>query len=70
MDAGQIVTVKLYGGKTAQRRLLAVKENVVVICSEEEYVNAHREGREPEGLGFPSVDVIGFTDKELVHAGR
>lgn len=58
MTKGQIVTVKLYGGETAKRRVVAVKENVVVICSEEEYQTAMRQGREPEGLGFPWSDVL------------
>lgn len=58
MTKGQVVTVKLYGGDTAQRRVVAVKDEVVVICAEEEYVSAQREGREPSGLGFPRVDVI------------
>jgi hypothetical protein len=55
---GQTVTVKLYGGETARRRVVAVKENVVVICSEEEYQTALRQGREPEGLGFPWKDIL------------
>jgi hypothetical protein len=66
---GQLVTVKLYGGKTAPRRLIAIKKNVVVVCSEEEYAAAKTEGREPEGLGFPAGDVIGLEDRELAHAG-
>ncbi|MGA7339755.1 MAG: hypothetical protein WBE72_19475 [Terracidiphilus sp.] len=58
MIRGQVVTVKLFGGETAQRRVVAVKENVVVICAEEEYQTAKRQGREPEGLGFPWEDVL------------
>jgi hypothetical protein len=58
MTRGQLVTVRLYGGETAQRRVVAVKENVVVICAEEEYQTAKRQGRDPEGLGFPWIDVI------------
>ena len=58
MSKGQIVTVKLYGGATASRRVVAVKRDVVVICAEEEYVAAQREQREPEGLGFPVADVL------------
>jgi hypothetical protein len=58
MTKGQVVTVKLYGGEVANRRVVAVKKNVVVICAEEEYQTAHREGREPEGLGFPWSDVL------------
>ena len=67
MNAGQLVTVKLYGGGTASRRLVAVKEKVVVICGEEEYANAQREGRPPEGLGFPKADVdLSRTEKAVL----
>jgi len=58
MIKGQRVTVRLYGGETGTRRVVAVKENVVVICAEEEYATAQRQGREPEGLGFPWDDVL------------
>ena len=58
MSKGELVTVKLYGGKTAVRRVVAVKSKVIVICSEEEYVTAEREGREPSGLGFPREDIL------------
>jgi hypothetical protein len=58
MTKGQVVTVKLYGGEKAQRRVVAVKEDVVVICAEEEYQTALRQGRSPEGLGFPWSDVL------------
>lgn len=63
MVQGQVVTVMLYGGEKAQRRVVSVKENVVVICSEEEYQRAQKEQREPEGLGFPPADIL-----ELVKA--
>jgi hypothetical protein len=63
MKKGQVVVVKLYGGKTALRRVVAVKRDVVVICAEEEYLAAEREGREPNGLGFPVADV---KEEELV----
>lgn len=58
MHKGQSVTVRLYGGKTAVRRIVAVKRDVIVICSEEEYELAEYEQRDPEGLGFPPSDVI------------
>jgi hypothetical protein len=66
MSKGQIVTVKLYGGQTAKRRVAAVKRDVVVVCAEEEYQEAIRDGREPNGLGFPKEDVI---DSELNRKG-
>jgi hypothetical protein len=64
MVKGQLVTALLYGGGTAERRVVADKGDVIVICSEEEYQKALREGREPSGLGFPRVDVI-----ELMEVG-
>ena len=58
MEKGQTVTVCLYGGETAPRRVLADRGDVIVICSEEEFQAAQREEREPSGLGFPRQDVI------------
>lgn len=58
MIEGQVVTVRLYGGETGVRRVVADKGAVVVICSEGEYANAKREKREPVGLGFPRQDVL------------
>jgi hypothetical protein len=58
MVDGQIVTVKMYGGETALRRVIADKGRVVVICTEEEYASAKREKREAMGLGFPREDVL------------
>jgi hypothetical protein len=58
MSKGELVTVRLYGGTTATRRVVAVKPKVVVICAEEEYQQAKSEGREPEGLGFPLADIV------------
>jgi hypothetical protein len=58
MVVGQMVTVKLYGGEKVQRRVVAIKGKIIVICAEEEYQAARREGREPEGLGFPESDIL------------
>jgi hypothetical protein len=58
MEKGQIVSVRLYGGEIAPRRVLLDRGNVVVICSEEEFQAAQKEEREPSGLGFPRQDVI------------
>jgi len=63
MSKGQVVNVRLYGGTTAPRRVLADRGDVVVICSEEEYQAAQKEEREPRGLGFPRIDVIGSRNE-------
>jgi len=61
MMKGQMVTVRLYGGSVAERRVVAEKGDVVVICSEDEYQDSLREGREPSGVGFPQTDVVEST---------
>ena len=58
MSKGECVKVRLYGGKTTIRRVVAAKRDVVVICADEEYVLAEREHREPEGMGLPRADII------------
>jgi hypothetical protein len=58
MVNGQLVTVRLFGGSTAPRRVVSVKRDVIVVCAEEEYQNALNEGREATGLGFPREDVL------------
>jgi hypothetical protein len=62
MVNGQMVTVELYGGELAQRRVIADRGKVVVICAEEEYVSAKREGRDPEGVGFPRENVLKLVE--------
>jgi hypothetical protein len=67
---GNVVKVKLWGGEIAERRLLLDKGSVVVICSESEYREAEREGREPCGLGFPREDVLIEQVPESIGAGQ
>ena len=61
MARGERVTVKLYGGGEAIRRVVENKDRIIVVCSEEEYHLAELEDREPEGLGFPREDVLGIA---------
>lgn len=65
---GDRVHALLYGGGMAERRVVAHKGNVVVICSEEEYLAAEHEGREPEGVGFPAEDIAETHGKDVVLA--
>jgi hypothetical protein len=58
MKRGDKVTALLFGGGTAERRVVADKGDVIVICAEEEYLNALEEGRDPEGVGFPKGDIV------------
>ena len=58
MEKGQVVRVMGYGGKELQRRLIRETESTVIICTEEEYEAALREGREPRGVGFPKASLV------------
>jgi hypothetical protein len=62
MVKGKVVRALLHGGAEAPRRVVADKGDIVVICSEEEYQRAQREGREPSGVGFPRADVVDPTE--------
>lgn len=57
LERGQVVTAKAYGGERITRRVVRDLGRTVVICSEAEYQSATQEGREPDGVGFPRVDV-------------
>lgn len=61
MKRGDIVTVSLFQAGTGLRRCIRTYEartgTVVVICAEDEWQRSIQEGREPEGVGFPGVDV-------------
>jgi hypothetical protein len=57
MDRGQMVQVTEYGGNKLIRRVIADKGEVIVICNEQEFRNALREKREPNGIGFPRKSV-------------
>ena len=58
LEKGKKVTALLYGGGMAERRVVADKGPVIVICSEEEYAAALEEGRDPDGVGFPREDIV------------
>lgn len=58
-ERGQIVKAKAYGGEILERRVVKDLGRTVVICTDQEYKLAYKEGRDPEGVGFPRVDVKG-----------
>lgn len=58
MQKGDLIRVRAFGGKELIRRLIEVKDSVVLICKEEEYLAAQKEGREPTCVGFHIEDVI------------
>lgn len=54
---GCLVDVEEFGGGRLGHRVIADRGRTVVVCSEEEYTSASRDGRDPNGVGFPPVDV-------------
>lgn len=65
---GEIVAVRVYGGNIVHRRVVAVKDRVVVICNEDEWLRSIEERREANGIGFPHADVIGRVSEEAPRA--
>lgn len=58
MQKGEVVTVRGFGGEELTRRVIAEDEEHVVVCREEEFRLAERQGREPVGVGFLKEFVI------------
>ena len=58
LKPGDLVRLRAFGGKEIVRRFVGQQEGTALICSEEEYKVASREGRKPECVGFPLQDVI------------
>lgn len=58
MKAGEMVRLRAYGGEEIVRYVLEVKGKIVIVCRQEEYEKARREGRIPVGVGFRLNDVI------------
>jgi len=57
MDRGQRVEVTEFDGNKLIRRVIRDRGAVVVICNEQEFRDALREKREPDGIGFPRKSV-------------
>ena len=49
------------------RRVLEVRRLTVVVTSDEEWLAAKTEGREPRCIGFPASDVTEIQTSKLKH---
>jgi hypothetical protein len=58
MKQGDIVTLRAYGDREIIRRVVGLEGDVVLVCREEEYIAAEREGREPVVVGFPATVIV------------
>lgn len=67
LEVGSQIRVRAWGGIILTRRVLAVREDTVSVCSEEEYQRAKKEEREPMAIGFKLRNVI---EASSIGAGR
>ena len=58
MKPGSLVRLRAYGGEIV-RRVVTVEERGVIICLDEEWQAAKREGRDPVAVRFKLADVLG-----------
>ena len=59
MKEGEMVRLRAYGGAEIVRKVIEIGTDHVVVCREEEYQRAEREGRDPIKVGFPLDTIIG-----------
>ncbi len=52
MQRGDWVRLRAYGGEVITRRVVEVGGDMVVVCRDDEYQVAQREGREPVTVSF------------------
>jgi hypothetical protein len=58
MTAGQMIEVKAYGDVILQRIVIKALTDTVIVCNPNEWEAAMREGRVPEGVGFPVSSIV------------
>lgn len=61
MKPGDLVDLDAFGGARITRRVVAVTNTVVEVCTENEYADAERGARRPVTIGFPIGDVLGLA---------
>lgn len=68
MKKGEVITVEGFDRKQVDCRLIEVRGDTAIVCSEQEWQKANREDREPECLGWP-VASVKAKRKTGAHAG-
>lgn len=56
--SGKTVKIVAHGGEIIERRVVAVADNTVVVCTDDEFRDAATEGRDPITVGFPVSDIV------------
>jgi len=63
MRVGQRVEVLEAFENKSVKRIVAVDDRNLYVCTEEEYRAANQENREPVSIGFPKQFVLGVVDE-------
>ena len=63
MKTGTLVSVKTFSDGVLQRMVVEIIRDTVYICTEKEWHDATKEGREPESVGFNRRYVIAENDR-------
>ncbi len=66
MKPGTKVILRCYGEEQLVRRVIKVLEDVVIVCQDDEYLAAQREGRDPLGVGFNIKYVLGESKQDII----
>lgn len=53
LKSGELIKVSDWEGKILERRVLSVRGNLVFVCTDQEFSDAMKEGREPTAVGWP-----------------
>jgi hypothetical protein len=63
---GMTVKVQSYGGEILMRCVVRDAGRSIIVCRESEYLQAVRDGRRPNGIGFPrsAVEVYNRYGKD------
>lgn len=59
MEIGQSVKLKGYNNKELIRRVVSIKTDMVIVCTDDEFKKAYQEKREPKSIAFDMKYVIG-----------
>ena len=63
LQAGATVRLRAYGGEVIERRVVAIHESSVAVCTEAEYEAARVAGRPPVAVGFHLTAVVSGDDE-------
>lgn len=57
-EYGEVVKVQTFRDGLVERRVVGSAKGTVYLCNESEFVEAKKEKRQPDALGFPVEDII------------